>query len=108
MQQFRVSEPTGIVLVKTGTRIAKWGWPWEKFKTVIEQLLESAQVWMVNGPGEEAAASNRYCQHAEKTATSSSAQRKRACAFDAGSAMFYFVTIPASCTLPRQSINRFV
>ena len=54
MQQFRNSQNQPIVLVKTGTRVAKWGWPWEKFKTVIEQLLESAQVWMVNGPGEEA------------------------------------------------------
>ena len=54
MQQFRNSQNQPIVLVKTGTRVAKWGWPWKKFKVVIEQLLESAQVWMVNGPGEEA------------------------------------------------------
>ena len=53
MQQFRASKNQPIVLVKTGTRVAKWGWPWQKFETVIEQLLESAQVWMVNGPGEE-------------------------------------------------------
>ena len=54
MQQFRTSQNPPIVLVKSGTRVAKWGWPWEKFKTVIEQLLETTQVWMVNGPGEEA------------------------------------------------------
>ncbi len=54
MQQFRASQNQPIVLVKSGTRVAKWGWPWQKFETVIEQLLESAQVWMVNGPGEEA------------------------------------------------------
>ncbi|MBC8286251.1 MAG: glycosyltransferase family 9 protein [Nitrospinae bacterium] len=54
MQQFRASSNLPVVLVKSGTRVAKWGWSWEKFKTVIEQLLESAQVWMVNGPGEEA------------------------------------------------------
>jgi heptosyltransferase III len=55
MQQFCNAQNKPIVLVKTGTRVAKWGWSWEKFKTVIEQLLEPAQVWMVNGPGEEAA-----------------------------------------------------
>ena len=54
MQQFRSSQNQPIVLVKSGTRIAKWGWPWEKFKTVIEQLLKTTQVWVVNGPGEEA------------------------------------------------------
>jgi len=45
-----------VVLVKSGTRIAQWGWRWEKFQAVIEHLLESnqAQVWLVNGPGEEA------------------------------------------------------
>jgi len=53
IRQFRVSSEKPVVLVKSGTRVAKWGWPWEKFKTVIEQLLESTQVWMVNGPGEE-------------------------------------------------------
>ncbi|MZH03711.1 MAG: glycosyltransferase family 9 protein [Nitrospinae bacterium] len=54
MQQFRTTQNQPIILVKSGTRVAKWGWPWEKFKTVIEQLLETTQVWMVNGPGEEA------------------------------------------------------
>jgi len=56
MQEYRTSPNQKVVLVKSGTRIAKWGWSVEKFKTVIEQLLESdkAQVWMVNGPGEEA------------------------------------------------------
>jgi heptosyltransferase III len=54
LQQFRTSWNQPVVLVKTGTRIAKWGWQWEKFQTVIEGLLESAQVWLINGPGEEA------------------------------------------------------
>lgn len=53
MKQFRTSQNQPIVLVKFGTRVAKWGWPWEKFKTVIEQLQETTQVWMINGPGEE-------------------------------------------------------
>jgi ADP-heptose:LPS heptosyltransferase len=52
-RKFRISSNQPVLLVKSGTRVAKWGWPWEKFKVVIEQLLESAQVWMVNGPGEE-------------------------------------------------------
>ena len=52
----RSAQDKPVVLVKSGTRIAKWGWRWEKFQTVIEHLLESnkAQVWLVNGPGEEA------------------------------------------------------
>jgi heptosyltransferase III len=55
MQQFRNPWDRPVVLVKCGTRVAKWGWHWEKFQTVIEHLLESekAQVWLVNGPGEE-------------------------------------------------------
>ena len=56
MQQYRPTQDQPVVLVKSGTRIAKWGWRWEKFQTVIERLLEldNAQVWLVNGPGEEA------------------------------------------------------
>ena len=56
MQQYRPTREQPVVMVKSGTRIAKWGWRWEKFQTVIERLLESdkAQVWLVNGPGEEA------------------------------------------------------
>ncbi len=56
MQQYRPTREQPVVMVKSGTRIAKWGWRWEKFQTVIEHLLESnkAQVWLVNGPGEEA------------------------------------------------------
>ena len=56
LQQFRTSLNQPVVLVKSGTRIAQWGWRWEKFQKVIEHLLESnqAQVWLVNGPGEEA------------------------------------------------------
>ena len=56
MQQYRPTQDQPVVLVKSGTRIAKWGWRWEKFQAVIERLLESdkAQVWLVNGPGEEA------------------------------------------------------
>ena len=53
IRQFRVSSNQPVLLVKSGTRIAKWGWPWKKFRVVIEQLLESTQVWMINGPGEE-------------------------------------------------------
>ena len=56
MQQYRPTREQPVVMVKSGTRIAKWGWRWEKFQTVIEHLLEldKAQVWLVNGPGEEA------------------------------------------------------
>ena len=54
IRQYHNSSNQPVLLVKSGTRIAKWGWPWKKFKVVIEQLLESTQVWMVNGPGEEA------------------------------------------------------
>jgi len=53
VQQFLGPSTQPVVLVKSGTRIAKWGWKWEKFKEVIEKLLDSAQVWMINGPGEE-------------------------------------------------------
>lgn len=53
MQKHRTSRDQPVVLVKAGTRVAKWGWAWEKFQTVIEQLQETAQVWVVNGPGEE-------------------------------------------------------
>lgn len=44
-----------LILVKTGTRIAEWGWSWKKFQFVIEHILENniAQVWFINGPGEE-------------------------------------------------------
>jgi heptosyltransferase III len=54
LQQFRTSWNQPVVLVKSGTRVARWGWQWEKFQTVIEHLTDQAQVWMVNGPGEEA------------------------------------------------------
>jgi ADP-heptose:LPS heptosyltransferase len=53
MRQSQITSNPPIVLVKSGTRLAKWGWPWEKFRVVIEQLMESVQVWMINGPGEE-------------------------------------------------------
>jgi ADP-heptose:LPS heptosyltransferase len=68
MREYHTSPDQKVLLVKSGTRIAKWGWSVEKFKTVIEQLLESdkTQVWMVNGPGEEA----------ELKATIASMQRK--------------------------------
>ncbi len=42
-----------LILVKTGTRVAKWGWKWGKFQTVIEQMLKNADIWIINGPGEE-------------------------------------------------------
>ena len=45
-----------LILVKTETRIAEWGWQWEKFQTVIENILTNkiADIWLINGPGEEA------------------------------------------------------
>jgi ADP-heptose:LPS heptosyltransferase len=45
-----------LILVKTGTRIAEWGWQWEKFQIVIEHMLKNdiADIWLINGPGEEA------------------------------------------------------
>ena len=44
-----------LVLVKTGTRIPKWGWQWEKFQIVMEHILKykTADIWLINGPGEE-------------------------------------------------------
>jgi heptosyltransferase III len=55
IQKFRTPWDRPVILVKCGTRIAKWGWEWEKFQTVIEHLLksETAHVWLVSGPGEE-------------------------------------------------------
>jgi heptosyltransferase III len=55
VQRLRTPWDRPVVLVKCGTRIAKWGWHWEKFQEVIENLLKSekAHVWMVCGPGEE-------------------------------------------------------
>jgi ADP-heptose:LPS heptosyltransferase len=45
-----------LILVKTGTRIPEWGWQWEKFQIVIEHILKNdiADIWLINGPGEEA------------------------------------------------------
>ena len=45
-----------LILVKTETRIAEWGWQWEKFQAVIEHILKNkiADIWLINGPGEEA------------------------------------------------------
>ena len=45
-----------LILVKTETRIAEWGWQWEKFQAVIEYILKNkiADIWLINGPGEEA------------------------------------------------------
>ncbi len=44
-----------LILVKTGTRIVEWGWPWDKFQTVMEHFLKNkiADIWLINGPGEE-------------------------------------------------------
>jgi ADP-heptose:LPS heptosyltransferase len=55
IQQLRTPWDRPVILVKCGTRIAKWGWRWKKFKFVIEHLLkmEKAQVWLISGPGEE-------------------------------------------------------
>ena len=45
-----------LILVKTGTRISEWGWNWNNFKSVIEHILKNniADIWVINGPGEEA------------------------------------------------------
>ena len=45
-----------LILVKMGTRIAEWGWQWEKFQAVMEHILinKIADIWLINGPGEEA------------------------------------------------------
>ena len=45
-----------LILVKTETRIAEWGWQWEKFQAVMEHILKNkiADIWLINGPGEEA------------------------------------------------------
>ncbi len=66
IREYRSSPDQPVLLVKSSTRIAKWGWRREKFRTVIEQLLESAQVWMVNGPGEEAELKNAIASMQKK------------------------------------------
>ena len=45
-----------LVLIKPGTRIPEWGWRLDKFQAVTEHLLktESAEVFLISGPGEEA------------------------------------------------------
>lgn len=55
IQKLRTPRDRPVVLIKSGTRIARWGWRWEKFREVIEKLLKSKQahVWLINGPGEE-------------------------------------------------------
>ncbi len=44
-----------LVLVKPGTRVAKWGWRPEKFRAVCYRLLDAkkAEVFVIRGPGEE-------------------------------------------------------
>jgi len=44
-----------LILIKPGTRIAKWGWSLQKFLIVAEKLTKSkkAEVLFVFGPGEE-------------------------------------------------------
>ena len=44
-----------LVLIKPGTRIAKWGWKTENFQIVAERLSSSkkAEVLFICGPGEE-------------------------------------------------------
>lgn len=45
-----------LVLIKPGTRVPEWGWRLDKFQAVTEQLLktETAEVFLISGPGEEA------------------------------------------------------
>lgn len=44
-----------LVLIKPGTRVAKWGWKIKNFQTVAEKLSKSkiAEVLLICGPGEE-------------------------------------------------------
>jgi ADP-heptose:LPS heptosyltransferase len=44
-----------LVLIKPGTRIAKWGWEIKNFRTVADKLSSSkkAEVLLICGPGEE-------------------------------------------------------
>ena len=45
-----------LILIKPGTRVPAWGWPWEKFQAVCDRLLaeQRAEVFIIQGPGEEA------------------------------------------------------
>ena len=45
-----------LILIKPGTRIAKWGWKLENFRIVAEKLsnLKKAEVFFIFAPGEEA------------------------------------------------------
>jgi ADP-heptose:LPS heptosyltransferase len=49
-----------LVLVKPGTRVLKWGWKTDNFKEAIKQLVDSedAEVFIIQGPGEEDLISN--------------------------------------------------
>ena len=53
-----------LILVKTETRIAEWGWQWENFQAVIEHILKNkiADIWLINGPGEEAKLRSRIAE----------------------------------------------
>ncbi len=44
-----------LVLIKPGTRVAKWGWSPKKFQTFINQIMQSVtkNVFIITGPGEE-------------------------------------------------------
>jgi ADP-heptose:LPS heptosyltransferase len=44
-----------LVLIKPGTRIAKWGWETKNFRVVAEKLSSSkkVEVFLICGPGEE-------------------------------------------------------
>ena len=57
-----------LVLIKPGTRLPEWGWQLDKFKAVTEILLktETAEVFLISGPGEEAMA-DRFIRGMETT-----------------------------------------
>ncbi len=57
-----------LVLIKPGTRVPEWGWRLEKFQAVTDHLLktETAEVFLISGPGEETMA-DQFIRGMERT-----------------------------------------
>lgn len=55
LKETKAASKRPTILIKPGARIAEWGWAFEKFQAVTQKLMESetADVFIVNGPGEE-------------------------------------------------------
>jgi len=55
LKTLRTNPERPLVLIKPGTRIAKWGWETKNFRIVADKLSSSkkAEVLLICGPGEE-------------------------------------------------------